>query len=124
MRKLAALALAFALLLPGIVFAQLTPGGSGLTETGDDAFGPGKDLSLSTFIGTYVIKPVLGLTGLIFLVLTIYAGFLWMTSQGDASRVKKAKDILVASVTGAVLMAMAYVLTNTVITALAPASGV
>ncbi len=123
MRKLVALAIAIQLLLPGMALAQFNADSSGLTATGDEVFGTPGDLNIATFIGTYIIAPVLGLTGLIFLVLTVYAGFLWMTSQGDSGRVKHAKDILIASITGAVLMAMAYVITNTVINALSPATG-
>lgn len=123
MRKLAALALALALafFLPFIAFAQFDPGSSGLDVTAGEAYGEdaisGANSNIAVFVGYYIIRPVLGLTGLLFLVLTIYAGFLWMTSQGDAARVKKAKDILVTSVTGAVLMASAYVITQAVITA-------
>ncbi len=43
-----------------------------------------------------------------------------MTSSGEEKRVNKAKQILVAAVTGAVVLASAYALTNTVINALSP----
>lgn len=124
MRKLAAaLALGFTLTsLPLLALAQLNPESSGLTETGNAAFGEqsAAKLNIGIFIGTFIIKPVIGLTGLIFLVLTVYAGIMWMTSAGDTKRVQKAKDILVASVIGAVVIASAYVIVNTVLTALTP----
>jgi hypothetical protein len=123
MRKLlAVLALVFTLALPSYAFAQLTVGGSGLQQTGEAAYGDevtsSGNTNIGTFVGKYIIQPVIGLTGLIFLVLTVYAGIMWMTSAGDTKRVEKAKSILVATVTGAVIIASAYVIVNTVIGAL------
>ena len=122
MRKLVVLAvLLFSLTLPFFALAQLDPGSTGLTKTGDTAYGreySPEELDPAEFIGRYIIQPVLGLTALIFLVLMVYAGFLWMTSAGDSKRVDKAKQILVTAVTGAVIMASAYVITSAVISAL------
>lgn len=122
MKKLAALALiSFSLLLPGVSLAQLTPEGSGLNATVEAGYGTGatsRGANIGTYIGEFIIQPVLGLMGILFLLLTVYAGFLWMTAQGDDSKVKKAKDILVAAVIGAVIMASAYVLTTAVFNAI------
>lgn len=125
MRKLVALAvLLVSLSLPLFAFAQLSPGGSGLTTTGDAAYGTQAptDLDPGYFIGTYIIRPILGFTGVIFLVLMVYAGFLWMTSAGNGKQVEKAKQILTTAVIGAAIMASAYVITSTVITALSTPS--
>ncbi len=126
MRKLVALAvLLVSLSLPLFAFAQLSPDGSGLKTTGDTAYGRDyspEELDAATFIGTFIIRPVLGFTGVIFLVLMVYAGFLWMTSAGDSKRVEKAKQILTTAVIGAVIMASAYVITNTILTALSTTS--
>lgn len=125
MRKLAAvLALFASLSLPSLALAQFSVDGSGLKETGSQAYGYSVDsdaLDLGTFIGYYIIRPVIGLTGLIFLVLTVYAGVMWMTSAGDSKAIEKAKGILVASVTGLVIIVSAYVIVDTVISALTPA---
>lgn len=123
MRKLAAaIALFMTVALPHLAFAQLTPEGSGLNTTAEAAYGTGalsdENANIGIFVGKYIIQPVIGLTGLVFLVLTVYAGMMWMTSGGDSKRVDKAKSILVASVTGAVIVASAYVIVNTVIGAL------
>jgi hypothetical protein len=45
---------------------------------------------------------------------------MWMTSAGDSKRVEKAKSVLVASVVGALIIASAYVIVNTVIDSLSP----
>jgi len=123
MRKLAAaIALVFTFIAPSFAFAQLSAEDSGLNTTAVAAYGSDAvndtNSNIGTFIGKYIIQPVIGLTGLVFLVLTVYAGMMWMTSAGDSKRIEKAKGILVASVVGAVIIASAYVIVNTVITSL------
>jgi hypothetical protein len=123
MRKLAAaIALVFTLTLPGFASAQLSTEGSGLDATAGAAYGntalSDENSNVGLFVGKYIIQPVIGVTGLIFLLLTVYAGMMWMTSGGDSKRVDKAKTILVTAVTGAVIIASAYVIVNTVIGAL------
>ncbi|MFZ2681688.1 MAG: hypothetical protein WAZ14_01160 [Patescibacteria group bacterium] len=128
MRKLlAVLALVTSLALPSLVSAQLSVDGSGLVETGGQAYGEQvKDparTNIATFVGGFIIQPLIGLTGVVFLVLTVYAGLMWMTSAGDSKRIENAKNILVASVVGAVIIASAYVITSTVIDALSATPG-
>lgn len=61
-----------------------------------------------------VISIVLPFAGTIIVVLFIYAGFLWMTAQGDEGRVKQAKLIIRNAIIGTVLMFSSYVIANTV----------
>lgn len=68
-------------------------------------------------IVTIVINAILGLIGMIFLVLTVYAGFLWMTAQGNEDNVTKAKSILTTSIIGLIIIVAAYAITNFIITA-------
>jgi len=83
----------------------------GLEETagseGGQASGVGRISGLSTLVGG-VINAVLGLVGVIFFVLMIYAGFLWMTAAGNEERVTKAKGIFVTSVIGLIVIIGAY----------------
>lgn len=72
------------------------------------------ETSLSETIGT-VIKAALSLVGTIFLALTVYAGFLWMTAQGDESKVEKAQNIIRAAVIGLVIALGAYGTTTFVV---------
>ena len=62
-----------------------------------------------------IINVILAFLGVIFLILTIYAGFLWMTASGEEKKVAKAKGILSSSVTGLVIILAAYLLVNFVI---------
>ena len=61
-----------------------------------------------------VIGAVLGLSGVVIVCLLIYAGFIWMTAQGDDSRVKQAKGIIKNAVIGAIIMFSAYAITNAI----------
>ena len=61
------------------------------------------------------IGVVLGLLGLILVVLIIYAGFLWMTAQGDAKKVEKAKDMIKQAIIGLIIVFAAYAITTFVI---------
>ena len=63
-----------------------------------------------------VINTILGLLALIFIVLLIYAGFTFMTAQGDDKKVTKAKDTIRNAVIGVVIILFAYIITNIVFT--------
>lgn len=63
--------------------------------------------SLSTVVGD-IISTALTLVGIIFLILMVYAGFLWMTARGAEDQIEKAKSIISAAVIGLVLIMSAY----------------
>ncbi len=122
MRKLfAILGIFAALVFPRVIFADWADA-SGLKTTAENSFGPNTPTSLPSFIGTYIIAPVFGIVGTIFFALTVYAGVLWMTAAGDPKKVEKAKDILVTSVIGTVIVVSAYVITNAVFSGLTAGS--
>lgn len=66
--------------------------------------------TLSRTIGRY-IRGGLGLMGTIFFVLTIYAGYLWMTAQGNSEQVEKAQGILKTAVIGMIIVFAAFGIT-------------
>ncbi len=73
--------------------------------------------SLAGIVAT-VIKAFLGLLGIIFLILIIYAGYNWMTAQGEEEKVTKAKDTLQRAVIGLIIIIAAYSITYFVFNAL------
>lgn len=73
---------------------------------------------LPTLIGR-IIYVFLSLLGTVFLVLLLYAGFLWMTSQGDPKKVEKAKNIIRDAIIGIVLTASAFAITSFILGLLA-----
>ncbi len=67
--------------------------------------------ALPALIGR-IINVVLSLLGLVFLGLALYAGFKWMTAQGDSKAVDEAKDTLKNAVIGAIITVSAYALST------------
>ena len=62
---------------------------------------------LADFIGL-LISAVLTFLGIIFLILIIYAGYLWMTARGNDQQVEKARNILKDSVIGLIIVTASY----------------
>lgn len=58
-----------------------------------------------------IIGTVLSFVGVIFLILMIYAGIMWMTAQGNEQQVTKAKDLLINSIIGMIIIFAAYAIT-------------
>jgi hypothetical protein len=87
---------------------------TGLDEAAEEAYlkpkGADAQTDLPTIIGS-IVSQALGLVGVIFLILMIYGGFLWMTAQGNEEQIKKAKNIITGAVIGAVIVFMAYAIT-------------
>lgn len=63
-----------------------------------------------------VISAFLGLLGIIFLVLIIFAGYNWMTAGGDEEKVAKAKETLSRAIIGLIIIIAAYAITYFVFT--------
>lgn len=117
------------LLLVGIALVPITITHAQLgnaLENLNNAVGPGSNTGLQGDIAVSiggVIKGLLSLVGTIFLLLTVYAGILWMTAQGDESKVEKSKSIIRASVIGLVITLSAYAITFFVTTKLTGVGG-
>lgn len=94
----------------------------GLKATGEESGAGYSTIPIEELIGQ-LIQVILGIVGVLFLVLTVYAGFLWMTAAGEGKRVQTAKDILRNSLIGLVVIIAAYALTTFIVDALVKASG-
>lgn len=55
-----------------------------------------------------VIQTALSFLGVVFLLLIIYGGYLWMTARGNETQVEKAKNLLMAAVIGLIIVVSAY----------------
>ncbi|MBI4437797.1 hypothetical protein HY631_02495 [Candidatus Uhrbacteria bacterium] len=104
------------LLLPAAAMAQLADAESELTSVGT-AIGTDASNDLPTIIGN-LINVLLSVLGILFVVLVVYAGFLYLTAGGEDEKVKKAKKLLGQSVTGLVIIIAAYAIASYVIEAL------
>ena len=58
-----------------------------------------------------IIRSALGLLGIIFVGLIVYAGFLWMTAGGNDDAISKAKGYIFNAVIGLVIVLSAYMIT-------------
>ena len=65
---------------------------------------------------TGIINAVIGILGIVCVVVMIIGGVNYMTSSGDAGKVKKAKDTILYGLIGLVVCVLAFALVNFVIT--------
>jgi len=91
--------------------------GSALDNLTQSTQGSQLPSELETTLGA-VIKAALSLVGTIFLILTVYAGILWMTAQGNDDQIDKAVKIIKASVVGLFITMSAYAITYFITTKL------
>ena len=96
------------------VFAQ-----DALKEAAKEAYGnnpKGAD-KIGLIVGN-AINAVISVTGVIMILLVVYAGILYLTAMGDAKKVEKAKSLLSSAVIGLVIILAAYSITTFVVTQL------
>jgi hypothetical protein len=99
----------------GAEAANLNDWGSTLEEVaGNDAAGYDTSTTITEIVGN-AIKAVLSLLGVIFLVLTIYGGFIWMNARGRETEVEKAQGIIRATVIGLAIVVAAYAISYFVV---------
>lgn len=63
-----------------------------------------------------ILNAIIGVSGLVAVVFIILGGIQYMTSTGDAGKVKKAKDTILYAVIGLVACVLAFAIVNFVIT--------
>lgn len=96
---------------PSAVFAQTVD--PGLNEVGAST-GLETDTDLPTIIGR-IINIFLGFMGIVLLGIIVYAGYLWMTSGGDAEQVEKAKKWIRNAIIGLIIIVSSFAITAFVI---------
>jgi uncharacterized membrane protein YdfJ with MMPL/SSD domain len=98
-----------------LVWPLLAAAGNPLLEKLDDVASNKGPYKLGDQEGTHLLDIIgtaigigLGLLGVLFLVLMIYAGYMWMTAHGNEEKVQKAKNIIVQVLIGIVVVVGAY----------------
>lgn len=81
---------------------------------GEAGYETGEDVTVQKFIGQ-VITVLLSFLGVIFIVLLVYGGYLWMTDRGNEEQVKRAKNLITASVIGLIIIVLAYAISQFVL---------
>lgn len=106
------------ILITLVVAALILPASVGATGIKDQsmldsiagASGVSDTASVESLTGS-IIKAILSLSGLIFLILMVYAGMLWMTARGDEGKVDTSKEIIQAAIIGLAITVSAYAIT-------------
>ena len=93
------------LLLPSVALAQSNGYDGGLSAAAGDT-----NLFQGNLVGVIKggINAILGLLGVIFLILMLRGGFLWMTSVGNADKVTEAKQTIINAAIGVVIVIASY----------------
>jgi hypothetical protein len=93
----------------------------GLGATADEAFKNATQLQSETTVPTIigqVIQVVLSFVGIIFLILIVYGGFIWMTAGGNDDKISQAIKIFTAAAYGLMIVIAAFLITRYIGTAL------
>lgn len=69
-----------------------------------------------------VITGILGVVGAVSLVMMVIGGITWMTSAGNADRVRRGRDTLLWAILGLVVIFLSYAIINFVFTGLGVAA--
>ena len=96
-----------------IEFAKTVKPGTAQEGDGiDEVAGGGTDLEGNI---TNILNGIIAVLGLVAVVVIIIGGINYMTSSGDAGKVKKAKDTILYGVIGLVICVLAFAIVNFVI---------
>lgn len=75
---------------------------------------PGTEKNPERVVGV-LIYTLLGFLGILFFVLIIYGGFLWMTARGAEDQITKAKKIITSASIGLAVVLSAYLISYIVL---------
>lgn len=81
---------------------------------------PNKEIAAA--LGSY-INGLLLLIGLLFMILIIYGGYLWMMAQGNEDQIKRAKLVIISATLGLLVILVARIATEFIIREFGGAAG-
>lgn len=84
-------------------------GAAGYEDVGDDS---------ALILAQTVISVFLSIIGILLLVYILYAGYNWLTAQGEEEKVTKAKDTIKRAIIGVIIIIAAYAISTFVISRL------
>jgi len=71
-----------------------------------------------------IIQVALGFLGIIAVVLIMYAGWMWMTSEGNEEKITKAKNILKNAIIGLIIILSAFSIASFILNKLSESTGI
>lgn len=98
----------FSLIFSSGIFSESVYAGCIDNDTGQWTTGDCKDDKKVSNLAKNGINVFIGIIGFLAVVVVIYGGFLMVTSEGDAGKVKKAKDTILYGVVGLIVAMMAF----------------
>jgi len=117
-------------LLPLSASAQGTQGGQNTNTTTGLLEQAGKEAQFKTATGSAGLAGIVGtlinvflsILGVVFLVLVVYGGYLWMIARGNDELVTKAKDTIRNGVIGLIIVLGSYAISQFVVSGLVRAT--
>jgi len=70
-----------------------------------------------------IARTILGILGILALIIILYGGFVWMTSQGNAQKIELAKKILLNAAIGLIIIMMAFAIVQWIFSILSSGQG-
>lgn len=104
----------FSFLFTSPIYAQPDPVKELDKTAGREGAGFKTGLTPEQFIGG-LVQGVFAMLGVIFLVLIVYGGVLWVVSEGDPKKTGKARGLIYHSIVGLILVFAAYGITYFVV---------
>lgn len=99
------------------IFEQMV---SGFTGAAQNAYGIGQEKAEdpNAFSNNLIsiINYLLTFLGIVFFLITLYAGWLWLTARGNTEEVEKAKKILQEAIIALIIVLLARLITELVLT--------
>lgn len=88
-----------------------------------DVYGQNKDKpSQIIIVVASIINVSLGLLGIVFLILILYAGFNWMTAGGEEEKIKTATETITRAIIGLIIILTSWAIAKFVVSAIISAS--
>jgi len=91
---------------------------SAATQLATSAAAAGASTNSLPIIIAKVIRVFLGTLGIIFTIVVLYAGWIYMTAQGDDTKLKKAKDMIKNGVIGMILCIFSFTIASYILNSL------
>jgi hypothetical protein len=70
-----------------------------------------------------LVRVIFGFLGILLVLLLLYGGFLWMTSQGNEQQIERAKKVITSAVIGLVLVLSAFGIASFIVNSLVGGTG-
>ncbi|MFA6322208.1 MAG: hypothetical protein WCX71_01875 [Candidatus Buchananbacteria bacterium] len=91
-----------------------------VTKITNYAFGGGKTVTVTGFTFRdsliFIVNSLLTFVGLVFFLMIIYSGYLWMTAKGNDEQIEKAKELMKELIIGLIIIIMSRIITEFVLT--------